>query len=84
VPDDVVTALRGAPAAHRVSVLDAYEVIAHLRGETCAAEVAALLGGPTVLTAVNAGEIVDQLVRVFGRDPDDVRADLALCWRAPA
>jgi PIN domain nuclease of toxin-antitoxin system len=61
-----------------VSVLDAYAVIAYLRGETCADEVVALLREPTILTAVNAAEVVDQLVRVFGRDPDDVHADLAL------
>jgi PIN domain nuclease of toxin-antitoxin system len=61
-----------------VSVLDAYAVIAYLRGEVCADEVAALLREPTVVTSVNAAEVVDQLVRVFGRDPDDVHADLAL------
>jgi PIN domain nuclease of toxin-antitoxin system len=65
-----------------VSVLDAYAVIAYLRGEACADEVATLLREPTVLTAVNAAEVVDQLVRVFGRDPDDVHADLALLARA--
>jgi len=61
-----------------VSVLDAYAVIAYLRGEACADEVAGLLREPTVLTAINAAEVIDQLVRVFGRDPDDVHADLAL------
>jgi PIN domain nuclease of toxin-antitoxin system len=65
-----------------VSVLDAYAVIAYLRGETCADEVAALLREPTVLTAVNAAEVVDQLVRVFGRDPDDVHSDLVLLGSA--
>lgn len=61
-----------------MSVLDAYAVIAYLRGETCADEVIELLRDPTVLTAVNAAEVVDQLVRVFGQDADDVHADLAL------
>jgi PIN domain nuclease of toxin-antitoxin system len=61
-----------------VSVLDAYAVIAYLRGEACADEVAGLLREPTILTAVNAAEVVDQLVRVFGRDPDVVHADLVL------
>lgn len=65
-----------------MSVLDAYAVIAYLRGEPCADEVAALLREPTILTAVNAAEVVDQLVRVFGRDADDVHADLALLGRA--
>lgn len=61
-----------------MSVLDAYAVIAYLRGEACADEVAALLREPTVLTAVNAAEVLDQLVRVFDRDPDDVHGDLVL------
>jgi len=65
-----------------VSVLDAYAIIAYLRGEACADEVAALLREPTILTAVNAAEVVDQLVRVFGHDPDDVHADLVLLGSA--
>jgi PIN domain nuclease of toxin-antitoxin system len=60
------------------SLLDAYAVIAYLRDEACADEVAELLREPTVLTSVDAAEVVDQLVRIFGRDPDDVHADLAL------
>ena len=61
-----------------MTVLDAYALLAFLRGEPCADEVAALLRRPTTLSAVNATEIVDQLVRVYQRDPDDVHADLAL------
>ena len=37
-----------------------------------------LLRSPTVLSAVNAAEVIDQLVRVYGRDPDEVHADLAV------
>jgi PIN domain nuclease of toxin-antitoxin system len=59
-------------------VLDAYAVIAYLRGEPSAAEVASLLREDTRLTAVNAAEVCDQMVRVFGSDPDAVEADLAL------
>ncbi|MHB8452458.1 MAG: PIN domain-containing protein [Mycobacteriales bacterium] len=59
-------------------VLDAYAVLAYLRDERAAEEVGELLGGPTMLAAVNAAEVVDQLVRVYGRDPDDVHADLAM------
>jgi PIN domain nuclease of toxin-antitoxin system len=59
-------------------VLDAYAVVAYLRGEQAAVDVAALLRSRTVLSSVNAAEVLDQLVRVFGRDPDDVHADLAL------
>ena len=61
-----------------MTVLDAYAVIGYLRDESCADEVAELLRAPTVLTAANAAEVLDQLIRVHGRDPDDVHADLAL------
>jgi PIN domain nuclease of toxin-antitoxin system len=61
-----------------VTVLDAYAVVAYLRDEAAAGEVAELLRLPTTLSAVNAAEVIDQLVRVFGRDPDDVHADLAI------
>lgn len=59
-------------------VLDAYAVLAYLRDERAAEEVGELLGGPTMLVAVNAAEVMDQLVRVYGRDPDDVHADLVM------
>lgn len=59
-------------------VLDAYAVLAYLRGEPAAGEVRELLSEPTLLTAVNAAEVLDQLVRVYGRDADDVHADLAI------
>lgn len=65
-----------------MTVLDAYAVLAYLRGETAAAEVATLLRDPTALSAANAAEVVDQLVRVYGRDADDVHADLALLANA--
>jgi PIN domain nuclease of toxin-antitoxin system len=61
-----------------VIILDAYAVIAYLRGEPCSGEVAELLRDSTQLTAVNAAEVSDQMTRVFGRDPDAVEADLAL------
>lgn len=65
-----------------MTVLDAYAVLAYLRGEVGAGEVAALLRSPTVLCVLNAAEVMDQLVRVYGRDPDDVEADLALLSQA--
>jgi PIN domain nuclease of toxin-antitoxin system len=65
-----------------MTVLDAYAVIAYLRGEPSADEVAELLHGPAVLTSVNAAEVGDQMVRVFGGDPDAVEADLALLIHA--
>lgn len=65
-----------------MTVLDAYAVIAYLRGEPSADEVAELLHGPTILTAVNAAEVLDQMIRVFDSDPDAVEADLALLSHA--
>jgi predicted nucleic acid-binding protein len=61
-----------------VTVLDAYAVLAYLRAETAADAVAALLRHPTILSAVNAAEVIDQLVRVYKRDGDAVHAHLAL------
>jgi PIN domain nuclease of toxin-antitoxin system len=61
-----------------MTVLDAYAVIAYLRGENAADEVAELLRSPTQLSAANQAEVIDQLVRVFARPADDVEADLAL------
>lgn len=61
-----------------MTVLDAYAVLAYLRDEAAAESVGDLLRAPTTLSAVNATEVIDQLVRVYGRDPDDVHADLVL------
>lgn len=65
-----------------MTVLDAYAVIGFLRGERCADEVAKLLRSPATLPSVNAAEVVDQLVRVFGHDLDDVHADIELLVQA--
>ena len=65
-----------------MTVLDAYAIIAYFRAERSSAEVASLLQQPTQLTAVNAAEVCDQMVRVFGSDPDAVEADLALLAHA--
>jgi PIN domain nuclease of toxin-antitoxin system len=65
-----------------VTVLDAYALVAYLRGEAAANDVATLLRMPTILSAANAAEVLDQLVRVYGRDADDVHADLALLANA--
>lgn len=59
-------------------VLDAYAVLAYLRDERAADAVGELLTQATTLTVANAAEVLDQLVRVYGRDADDVHADLAL------
>jgi PIN domain nuclease of toxin-antitoxin system len=65
-----------------MTVLDAYAVIAYLRGEPSSSEVASLLREPSHLAAVNAAEVCDQMVRVFGSNPDAVEGDLALLCHA--
>ncbi len=59
-------------------VLDAYAVISYLRAESAADEVEQLLRGGSVLATVNAAEVIDQMVRTWGRDSDDAEGDLAL------
>jgi PIN domain nuclease of toxin-antitoxin system len=58
-------------------VLDAYALVAYLRGEAAAEEVADLLRSPTLISPVNAAEVVDHLVRIHEFGADDVHADLA-------
>lgn len=65
-----------------MTVLDAYAVISFLRGETAADEVATLLREPTLMSAVNQAEVIDQMVRTYHRAADDVEADLALLCHA--
>lgn len=65
-----------------MTVLDAYALVAYLRKEPMADEVADLLRQQTVLSSVNAAEVIDQLVRVFKRDIDEVHADIGLLCHA--
>jgi PIN domain nuclease of toxin-antitoxin system len=60
-----------------MTVLDAYALVAYLRGEAAASEVSDLLRSPTSISPVNAAEVLDQLVRVHGFGIDDVHADLS-------
>jgi PIN domain nuclease of toxin-antitoxin system len=62
-----------------VTVLDAFAVVALLRGEPAASEVQALLegGDDTVLTSLGLAEVVDHLVRVVGTSEDDAVLDVA-------
>jgi len=60
-----------------VTVLDAYAVVAHLRGENATEEVAELLRSPTWMCAVNPTEVMDQLIRVDGHDRDEVETRIA-------
>lgn len=60
-------------------VLDAYAVLAFLKGETAAPEVRALLesGEPSALTVVGVAEVLDHLIRVVGVDEEEAALDLA-------
>lgn len=61
-----------------MTVLDAYAVIALLRGEPAAEQIESILAsGPAVLTAVGVGEVLDHLVRVVGVDEEEAVLDLA-------
>jgi predicted nucleic acid-binding protein len=60
-------------------VLDAYAVLAFLKGEPAAAEVRALLEGgeSAALTAVGVAEVLDHLIRIMGIDEENAVLDLA-------
>lgn len=60
-------------------VLDAYAVLALLRGEHAAGGVRTVLTGDeeAVLTALDVAEVVDHLVRLAGADEDDAALDVA-------
>jgi PIN domain nuclease of toxin-antitoxin system len=61
-----------------LTILDAYAVIAFLRGEAAAEQVRALLdSGEVAVTAVGLAEVVDHLVRLAAADEEDVMLDLA-------
>lgn len=59
-----------------MTVLDAYALLAFLRAEPSADDVAEILGQPASISAANATEVADQLIRVDGRNPDDVYMDM--------
>ena len=60
-------------------VLDAYAVLALLKDEPAAVDVAALLQweDDVALTAVGVAEVVDHLVRLGGADPEEAALDVA-------
>jgi len=59
-------------------VLDAYAVLAFLKGEPAAPAVRGVLRDDrAALTAVGVAEVLDHLVRIVGSDPDDAALDLA-------
>jgi PIN domain nuclease of toxin-antitoxin system len=59
-------------------VLDAYALIAYLRGEPAGAEVSDLLRRerPPSISAVNLAEVIDRLVRVDRRSGSEVRSKI--------
>lgn len=66
-------------------ILDAYAVLALLKGEPAAAPVAALLTrGDVRITSVGFAEIVDHLVRIVGSSEDDAVLDVAQLGLADA
>ncbi|MGH9209817.1 MAG: PIN domain-containing protein [Acidimicrobiales bacterium] len=61
------------------TLLDAYAIIAFLRGEPAAGDVRRILEHEEVwTTAVNAGEVIDRMARLFEVDDDDVEASLEM------
>lgn len=60
-------------------VLDAYAVLAFLKGEPAAPEVRTLLerGEPAALTTVGVAEVLDHLIRIVGIDEENAALDLA-------
>lgn len=61
-----------------MTILDAYAVLAYLRGEPAAPEVRELLDVPNAsLTAVGVAEVLDHLVRIVGADEEDATLDVA-------
>lgn len=61
-----------------MTVLDAYAVLAFLRGEAATEEVRPLLEtGSAALTAVGLAEVLDHLIRLVGVDEEEAVLDLA-------
>lgn len=61
-----------------MTVLDAYAVVALLRGEPAAPQVEAVLHlGDAALTAVGVAEVLDHLVRLAGADEEEAALDVA-------
>ena len=61
-----------------MTVLDAFAVLALLKGEPAADEVADLLSrAPCALTSVGLAEVLDHLVRIVGVDDETAALDVA-------
>jgi PIN domain nuclease of toxin-antitoxin system len=61
-----------------VTVLDAYAVLAYLKGEAAATRVRPLLDSPgSSLTSLGVAEVLDHLVRIVGADEETATLDIA-------
>ena len=61
-----------------MTVLDAYALLALLKGEAAAPDVRALLaGGDASLTSLGVAEVIDHLVRIAGADEEEAALDVA-------
>lgn len=67
-------------------ILDAYAILALLKGEPAASLVSTLLGedGGARLTAVGVAEVVDHLIRLVGTSEDEAALDIAQLGLAEA
>ncbi|MBA2438509.1 MAG: PIN domain-containing protein [Acidimicrobiia bacterium] len=61
-----------------MTVLDAYAVLAYLKGEAAATEVGELLEeADALMTALGVAEVLDHLVRIVGTEEDEAALDVA-------
>lgn len=61
-----------------MTILDAYAVLAYLKGEVAAPEVRVLLDDhASSLTALGVAEVLDHLVRIAGANEEDAALDVA-------
>jgi PIN domain nuclease of toxin-antitoxin system len=61
-----------------LTILDAYAVLAFLKGEAAAAEVETLIaGGGTAMTALGVAEVLDHLIRLGGANEEEATLDVA-------
>ena len=70
---------RGRPTSQvSLTILDAYAVLAYLKGERSANEVRPLLGvADSSLTALGVAEVLDDVVRLASANEEDAALDLA-------
>ena len=60
-----------------MTILDAYAVLAFLKGEAAAGEVEELIIAGGALTSLGVAEVIDHLVRLAGVDEEEATLDLA-------